>query len=71
MTPKEREEMQERKRAGYTRRLRQVRDHYDLPALDNRQRSRLLDLLMSVQGDAVCDPDLHVLHRLASRGLVD
>lgn len=61
--------MQERKRAGYTRRLRQVREKYNLPALDNRQRSHLLDALMRVQGDAVTDPDLHVLHRLASRGL--
>ena len=60
-------EMQERKRAGYTRRLRQIRDKYDLPALNNRQRSKLLDLIMDIEGDALVDPDLRVLHNVASR----
>jgi hypothetical protein len=59
--------MQERKRAGYTRRLRQIRDKYDLPALNNRQRSKLLDLIMDIEGDALVDPDLRVLHNVASR----
>jgi hypothetical protein len=61
--------MAERKRAGYTRRIRQLRDGHGLPALSNRQRSVLLDLLMQVTGDAVTDPDLRVLIRLAGRGL--
>lgn len=69
MTENELEQMLERKRAGYTRRLRQVRDRYDLPALTNVQRHHLLDMLMRIEGDAVVDPDLRVLHGLASRGL--
>ena len=69
VTPKDREAMQERKRAGYTRRLRQIRDKYDLPPLDNRQRNRLLDMVMSIEGDAVVDPDLRIVYRLVARGM--
>lgn len=70
MTDNERQEMLERKRAGYTRRIREIRERRKLAPLSNRQRSALLDLLMQVQGDAVTDPDLLVLVRLAGRGLV-
>ena len=69
MTPKQRDEMQERKRAGYRRRLQGVRVAHDLPALTNRQREQLLDQIMNVQGEALSDYDLHILHRLATRGL--
>ena len=70
MTDNERQEMLERKRAGYTRRIREIRERRKLAPLSNRQRSALLDLLMQVQGDAVTDPDLLVLVRLVGRGLV-
>lgn len=70
MTDNERQEMLERKRAGYTRRIREIRERRKLAPLSNRQRSALLDLLMQVQGDAVTDPDLLVLVRLAGRGLL-
>lgn len=69
MTNKQRAEMQARKRAGYARRLRQIREAKGLPRLTNRQREALLDALMRVAGDAVTDPDMLVLHRLATRGL--
>ena len=62
--------MRERKRAGYTRRLRQIREEKELPRLTNRQREGLLDAVMRVQGDAVTDPDLLVLHRLAREDCV-
>ena len=71
MTENEREQMVERKRAGYARRLRLIREKHELPALSNRTRESLLNLVMGVQGDGLTDPDLLVLHRLASRGLCD
>jgi hypothetical protein len=71
MTEKEREAMRERRRAGYTRSLRAIRNEYGLPALSNVQRTRLLDALERVQGDAPGAQDLRCLHRLASRGLFD
>jgi len=70
MTAAQRKQMIERKRAGYTRRLREIREKYDMPALTNVQREKLLDLIMQVNGDAIVDIDLRALHRLASRGLV-
>ena len=70
MTPKQRDEMLERKRASYRRRLQAIRDKYGLPALSNRQRERLLDLCVGITGDGLDDVDLRVLHRLATRGLV-
>jgi hypothetical protein len=69
MTEKQRQQMLERKRAAYTRRLREQRDLHGMPALTNVQRQRVLDMLMRVEGDGVCDTDLRVIHRLASRGL--
>ena len=69
MTPADKREMRERKRLAYRRRLQAIREDKDLPRLTNRQRTALLDLCMSVQGDGITDPDLYVLHRLASRGL--
>ena len=69
MTPKQRDEMVERKRANYRRRLQLLRDQHGLEPLTNRQRHTLLDLCMAVQGDAITDPDLLVLLRLAGRGL--
>ena len=69
MTPKQREEMKERKRLAYARRLRDLRDKHGLPALTNRQSSILLDMVMQIEGDAVNDPDMLVLHRLVNRGL--
>lgn len=69
MTPKQREQMLTRKRMSYARRLREIRDGHGLPALTNRQRHTLLDMMMRCEGDAVTEPDMLVLHRLASRGL--
>lgn len=69
MTSNERERMVERKRANYRRRLSLLRAKHELEPLTNRQRHTLLDLCMRVEGDALTDPDLLVLLRLAGRGL--
>lgn len=69
VTDNERELMLERKRANYRRRLQALRDAKGLEPLTNRQRHTLLDLCMRVEGDAITDPDLLVLLRLAGRGL--
>ena len=71
MTENERQQMLERKRLAYRRRLQAVRDRYGLPALTNRQREGLIDLCMNVQGEGLEDVDLRVLHRLVTRGFID
>lgn len=69
MTDNERQEMLDRKRAGYTRRLRELRRRHQLARLSNRQRAVLTHLLVMTDG-GISDAELRVLHSLTERGLV-
>ncbi len=64
MTESEQKEMRQR---YYIKRLKTVRNKYNLPRLSNVQRVRLVDLLMRIEGDPVNEVDLRVMHRLATR----
>lgn len=69
MTPAE---MRERKRLIIRRRMRGIRDQYNMPMLGKEVEHRLSDMLVDVLGEeGVPDADLRVIYKLAARGLLD
>jgi hypothetical protein len=65
------EELHERKRLNYQRRLRAVSKQHSLPPLSNIRLRRLTTALAAMTGEGVSDADLRVLHKLTTRGLLD
>lgn len=68
MTNGELKRLQERKRMAYTRRLRSLRRASGLRALDNRERNRLLDYMVRVDG-GLEDREICTLYECVLKGM--